>query len=288
MDDKMSLQKIIKLNNDSFCLKASIDGSGLVAIVVGSHKYYPRTFSENLKSKLQLVCADTRGFVPASPNHTEDDFTIDKLVQDIEAMRVSLGADRIILIGHSIHAFMTLEYTRQFPDRVSHLVLIAFSPITGPEIYKEADQYFEESVCLERKAAFATCMGKFVESADQSFVARMLAFGPRLWYDEHFDASNLWDGVEINPIGATIIWGPMFGDYDIASSLKAIKCPIFLALGRYDYFNPPHLWDKYRKDASDLTIRIFEKSGHTPQLEEPDNFDAELMKWLENKINCRL
>ncbi|MDJ1258058.1 MAG: alpha/beta hydrolase [Candidatus Midichloria sp.] len=49
----------------------------------------------------------------------------------------------------------------------------------------------------------------------------------------------------------------------------------------YDDFNPPHLWEKYRTFASDFTVRIFEKSNHTPQLEEPDNFDEELMKWLE-------
>ena len=51
----MSTEKIIELNRDNFCLKASIDGNGPVAIVIGRHKYYPRTFSENLKSKLQLV-----------------------------------------------------------------------------------------------------------------------------------------------------------------------------------------------------------------------------------------
>ena len=170
---KSHLRRIIELNRDNFCLKASVDGSGLVAIVIGSHKYYPRTFSENLKSKLQLVCADTRGFVPASANHTESDFTAGKLIQDIEGLRVSLD--------------------------------------------------------------------------------------PRL-----------------------------FGTFDIASSLKAIKCQVFLALGRYDYFNLLHLWEKYRDQLSDLTIRIFEKSGHTPGLEEPDNFDEELMKWLGNKINANL
>lgn len=138
----MSLQKIIELNRDSFCLKASIDGSRPVAIVIGSHKYYPRTFSENLKSKLQLVCADKRGFFHASESHTENDFITLKITHDIEALRLSLGADKIILIGHSIHAFMAMEYARAFPDRVSHLVLIASSPITGPEIYKEADKYF--------------------------------------------------------------------------------------------------------------------------------------------------
>ncbi len=278
----MSTEKIIELNRDNFCLKAASSSSGSVAIVIGSHKYYPRTFSENLKTKLQLVCADTRGFVPALSDHSESDFTIAKILQDIEALRLSLGADRIILIGHSIHAFMALEYARQFPDRVSHLVLIASSPTAGVEIYKEADRYFEESVCPERKAAFAASMQKFIESGDQSFVARLLSFGPRIWYDANFDASKLWEGVEINSVGAGIIWGSMFADYDLSSALKAIKCPIFLALGRYDYFNPPHLWEKYREHVSDLTVRIFEKSAHTPQLEESRNFDEELIGWLDN------
>jgi proline iminopeptidase len=284
----VSTEKIIELSRDNFCLKAESFGSGPVAIVIGSHKYYPRTFSENLKTKLQLVCADTRGFVPALSDHSESDFSIAKILQDIDALRLSLGVDRIILIGHSIHAFMALEYARQFPDRVSNLVLIASSPTAGVEIYKEADRYFEESVCPERKAAFAASMQKFLESGDQSFVARLLSFGPRIWYDANFDASKLWEGVEVNSVGAGIIWGSMFADYDLASALKAIKCPIFLALGRYDYFNPPHLWEKYREHASDLTVRIFEKSAHTPQLEESNNFDEELIRWLDNKINGNL
>ena len=35
-----------------------------------------------------------------------------------------LGADKIILIGHSIHAFMVMEYARAFPERGSHLGII--------------------------------------------------------------------------------------------------------------------------------------------------------------------
>ena len=284
----MSTKKIIELNRDNFCLKSASVGSGPVAIVIGSHKYYPRTFSDSLKTKLQLVCADTSGFVPALSDHSESNFTVDKITHDIEALRLSLGADKIILIGHSIHAFMALEYACAFSDKISHLVLIASSPTAGSEIHEEADRYFEESVCPERKAAFATSMQTFVESCDQSFIARLLSFGPRIWYNENFDASKLWEGVEINSVGAGIIWGSMFADYDISLALKAIKCPTFLALGRYDYFNPPHLWEKYREHASDLTIRIFEKSGHIPQLEEPYNFDKELIGWIDNKINGNL
>ena len=75
----------------------------------------------------------------------------------------------------------------------------------------------------------------------------------------------------------------MYADYNVANALKAMSCPIFLALGRYDYFNPPHLWEKYREYASDLTVRIFEKSGHTPQLEESDLFDEAFFSWLQAK-----
>ncbi len=278
----MLADNITQLNTDHFCLKVKKVGTGPVAMVIGSHQYYPRTFSKHLQTKLQLVCTDTRGFVPTLSDHSESDFTIDKIIQDIEMIRASLQSDRIILIGHSIHAFMAMEYAKRFPEKVSHLVLIASSPTAGPEIYKEADRYFEESVCPQRKSALEASMQRFMESGDQSFVARLLSFGPRIWYDANFDASSLWEGVEVNSIGAGIIWGSMFAHYNTASALKAIKCPTFLALGRYDYFNPPHLWERYRGDALNLTVRIFEQSAHTPQLEESHYFDEELMRWLDH------
>ncbi len=265
---------------DGFSLKVSICGKNSPAIVIGSHKYYPRTFSYNLGKKLQLIYVDTRGFTKNDPVHNEADFTLEKIIQDIEMIRQKLGFEKIILIGHSIHAFMALEYAKKYPNVVSHLVLIASSPISGPDLFKEADRYFDESVSPERKITFAKNMEAFLTNDDQSFTRRMLAFGPRLWYSHAFDASHLWEEVEMNNLGSDIIWGTMFTNYETARVVRNIKCPVFLALGRFDYFNPPHLWEKYRENFSDLTIRIFEKSSHTPQLEEPDNFDRELMEWF--------
>ncbi len=71
---------MIEFERDGFCLKATKTGTGPTAMVIGSHKYYPRTFSQKLKSKLELVCVDTRGFVPVSKNHTENNFTLDNLI----------------------------------------------------------------------------------------------------------------------------------------------------------------------------------------------------------------
>ena len=36
-----------------------------------------------------------------------------------------------------------------------------------------------------------------------------------------------------------------------------------------------------RSSFADLTLRVFDRSSHTPQLEESDVFDAELLRWLD-------
>ena len=57
--------------------------------------------------------------------------------------------------------------------------------------------------------------------------------------------------------------------------------PVLLALGRYDFVvAPPSSWDRVRAQFRDLTVRVFEHSGHTPQLEEAALFDRELIRWL--------
>ncbi|HET9314279.1 MAG TPA: alpha/beta hydrolase, partial [Vicinamibacteria bacterium] len=64
--------------------------------------------------------------------------------------------------------------------------------------------------------------------------------------------------------------------------LEALDRPVFLALGRYDFLvAPPSSWDRVRPKFKDLTVRVFERSGHTPQHDEPALFDAELLRWIE-------
>lgn len=280
----MSSKKIIEFNRGKFCLKVTIEGRGDAAIVIGSHKYYPRTFSKKLKATLKFFYVDTRVFATNDPKSIESDFTINKIVEDIETIREALDIKKAVFIGHSIHALVALEYVKRFPDHVSHLALIASAPIAMPEIAKEANQYLEESVCPERKSALVRSIQKFTGSnRKESFVTRLFSLTPMIWYDYNFNAQKLWKDVKVNSMGAKIIWERLFEDYDAAKSLKIIKCPILIALGRYDYFNPPHLWESFRDCISDLTIRVFERSAHTPQLEEHDNFDEEIMKWLEQK-----
>jgi proline iminopeptidase len=270
-----------------FELKYQIEGTGAPVIVIGSAIYYPRTFSQRLRDHFCLVFIDHRGFAQPSNSLEPSDYTLDAVLDDIEHVRKALNLPRVIIIGHSGHGYMALEYAKKYPNAVSHLVLLAMSPDSSPQSFEAADRYFQESVCQERKTLLAKNLANLQAEIDlnpsQAFITRALKFGPMVWYDENFDASNLWKDVKVNPEIMDYLWGKVFREIDITKNLDKLNSPVLLGLGRYDYWNPPYLWETVRTQFKDLTIRVFEKSGHTPQYEEPELFDQELLQWLTSR-----
>lgn len=272
------------LSRDNFILKSISKGSGVDVIVIGSHLYYPRTFSENLYSYFRFHFMDHRGFAESVGEANQTDFTIDKIIDDIEAFRLALRLENVIVLGHSVHALMAIQYTLKYQQYVKGLMLIATSPfVIGQQLYALANEYFEKHATEERKKLLAQNL--VLRTPQTDFITRMLLFAPMLWYNHQYDAKHLWADVVLNPVAAPIIWGPLFEHCDVKYDLSQISCPIFLGLGLYDYWNPPYLWDEIISNSNNnITRHIFEHSGHNPQLEESEQFSTVMIEWLK-KIN---
>lgn len=272
---------------DGFDLSYRIEGTGRDALVIGSTVYYPRTFSQHLREHLRLVFMDHRGFGQPTAPYSNESFELERLVDDVEALRQALRLDKIVVIGHSGHGYMALEYAKKYPQHVSHVVLIALSPDSTPESFAAADQYLEDSVCPERKSRLARNMallGADIEAdPNHRFIHYSLRSGARIWYEPAFDARPLWADVEPVPEMFDYVWGKLFPRLDITVGLDRLTMPVWLGLGRYDFWNPPHLWNPVRGQFRDLRLRVFEQSGHTPQYEQPEAFDRELLAWLDEK-----
>ncbi|MFD1145201.1 alpha/beta fold hydrolase [Larkinella insperata] len=271
---------------DGFKLGYKVEGEGMPALVIGSTVYYPRTFAGDLRQSLQLIFIDHRGFVAPPPGDWKDeDFELAVLLNDIETIRKALGLERFVVVGHSGHAFLALEYAKNYPQYVAQVVMIGASPDYSAATTQARWTFFEQDTTPERKAAFEASMAQLPErlAADPNrrFVHLCLSAGPASWYDYRYDAMALWEGVYTNRQVFDYVWGVVFRDIDITAGLETLDVPVFLALGRYDYLTGlPFLWDAVRHQFKNLTIRIFEKSAHTPQLEEPDRFNQELVRWL--------
>ena len=273
---------------DGFKLRYVIEGSGQPAIVIGSSVYYPRSFSQNLRKSLQLIFVDWRGFAEVSSSHPTRQPSFAILLDDIELVRQKLGLEKCIVIGHSAHALLALEYAKKYSQHVSNVIMIGVSPNFNADHAKMAERNWEESVWPERKAALAKRIGELSDQElekllpPEKFIRWYVRRDPQAWFDFHFDSSSLWKGIVPNMAMLDFLYGEALRDLDITKGLDQFHLPVFLALGRFDFIvAPPSSWDPLRKKFKRLTVRIFERSGHSPQYEEADLFDEEILSWLK-------
>ncbi|TCO54179.1 proline iminopeptidase [Actinocrispum wychmicini] len=85
-------------------------------------------------------------------------YTVARQVADLEAIRVAIGADQIVLIGQSWGGSLTAQYLAAHPDRVARAVITSPGPIWRGDVTEanEGDPWTEEpDVSLRDLAMFA-------------------------------------------------------------------------------------------------------------------------------------
>jgi proline iminopeptidase len=270
-----------------FHLRYRIEGSGIPTLVIGNSIYYPRVFSQHLRSQLRFIFLDHRGFAPRVDNVDTSAYALDTLTDDMERARKTLNLGRIAVIGHSGHAFMALEYAKKYPQNVSHVIMISIGPDMSAATSAATAQRWRDSASSERKAVMAENRQRIPDSLlarlspSERYIRRNVRDAPRSWYNPRFDPSLIWEGSNVNTDVMNHVWGRLFPRLEITRGLDRLDAPVFLALGRYDFLvPPPSVWDGMRSKFKDITVCVFEKSGHTPPCEEASLFDKELLSWL--------
>lgn len=287
METTCTRSKAGQIDIAGFQLGFVSEGQGDPALVIGSSVYYPRTFSPQLRQHFHFHFVDHKGFVPPpSGSFANSTFSMDAIIADIEAQRKFLNLDRFTIIGHSGHAFMALEYAKRYPQHIQAVVLLGVSPNYSPSSHEAGQKYFDDFASLERKEALAENLKhlgpEIAANPEKRFVTYCLRMGPKSWYEINFDATELWRGVYTNMQVFDYVWGEVFRDIDITQGLDKLNAPVFLGLGRYDFLTgPPSLWDKVLPYFKNIECKIYEKSSHTPQLEESHLFDQDLLAWFQ-------
>jgi proline iminopeptidase len=77
-----------------------------------------------LEKTFQLIYLDQRGS-GRSERPWRGDYSMAALVDDIDALRKTLGVDRLALMGHSFGGTLALEYAAAHPEHVAKVVLVS-------------------------------------------------------------------------------------------------------------------------------------------------------------------
>lgn len=275
-----------KIQIDGLELAYSVEGEGTPVLVIGSRIYYPRLFSKGIREQLQLIFIDHRGFVESPQALQPQDYSLDHIVDDIETIREQLGLKSLVVLGHSGHAFVALEYAKKYPAYVQKIVLLNTAPTNSQERQRLSFADFDQTASMERKTKFeqdiALLASDIEKEPERRFAHLLIRMGAQSFYDYTFDAASMWDGICTNMPVIDHLWGEAFARINLIERLAGIDKPVFIGLGRYDYLVAPvSLWDSVESTYSNVTKVIFERSGHNPMLEESQLFDSTLIKWIQ-------
>ncbi|MFZ2054152.1 MAG: alpha/beta hydrolase [Candidatus Aminicenantales bacterium] len=262
-----------------------IEGKGTPWLGLGHSESQRRILSQELRNHFKFIFMDLRHDARSNCSLEISKMTLDTYLDDIDKVRRTLGLDKAVVFGHSIHGYIALEYGRKYPKNTSHVVMTGNTPYRVAGV---ADEFWESDASSERKMILKQNWEKITEdelsqmSPKERAVKTYMAMAPKLFYDPTYDLSWIYEVVETNQDIAIHLFNVVFKDYDIAKRPGRIETPVFLAIGRYDYLWPYFLWDDRRDVLPNLSYNLFEKSGHFPMVEEQELFDKKLLEWIKS------
>lgn len=267
---------------DNVSLPYYIEGKGQPCIVVSDPDYSKKVLSPHLRKHLKLFFTEPRVFHIHNHPIKFDNVTMETLANDIENLREHLQLDQTAIMGHSIGGLFALEYTKKYPENVSHLIMLNTPPQL--EYWNTLQDYWRKHASIERILDYEknkSNLERIRERISPSELSTLewLVDASLRWYDTSFDSRYLWEGYRINNEGLAHIMNHVMSSYDVRADTP-VEVPVFMSQSIHDYIVPYRLWDDYRDVFSNLTLNVFEKSGHTPQLEEQELFDKLLLEWI--------
>ena len=272
----------IQVQDAIFEYSAEGSGSPLV-IFTGSENVGQKLFPEELKDNFLIIHADPSKIDTIVISY----ISLNDILEDLEKMRVTIGAEKIGILGHSMFGLIPMEYALKYPDNISFAISTGSQPYNNEVSAKASEKYWEENA-LERRKQIRDQNWKELEGIDwsalsptQQFIKSYTADTPFRFYDPTFDQSSFWDGVEINMAFLSHYGGTLMKDFDNSENYKNIKTPILVITGKYDFGAPYYLWEDFEGIIPSFTLKVYEHAGHNPFMEYPEDFTKDVLEWTK-------
>ncbi len=116
------------LTSDGVALHVEVGGSGLPCLYVhggpGSGSYWVRKFTGAIfEHHFKMIYVDQRGACRSS-SPKDGNYSMARLVQDFEEVRLALGIKRWLTMGHSFGGLLQMGYVTRFPKVILGMLLI--------------------------------------------------------------------------------------------------------------------------------------------------------------------
>lgn len=226
---------------------------------------------ELLAEQRRVVMFDQRATgrssaAPANPR-------IDQWVADVEAVRRTLGAERIDLLGHSFGGYLALSYAVAHGDRVRKLVLVdSAAPEPSENVQLLGEVYPERIAEWHRQRA--SLADKF--PAEEISIFFSMEFVDPAWSERYLEhVRGLTYDISVNNALRSDMERRHLGE-----QIGEIDMPVLVLHGRFDSVLAPSTSWAIHQALPNSRFQVIEKSGHMPFVEQPGTFVAAVSEFL--------
>jgi len=223
---------------------------------------------------LQLVLYDHRGHGRSEWVDVEQ-CTQDQLVADVEGVRQALGLGAVSVLGISWGGFLGLMYAARHPASVRALAVVGAS--ASRDFMRRAEENARRRATPAQWAAYRSLWDGSLTD-DESFRQAFDTIRPLYFFDERLATASLLLRAEIRYRLAVrkFIIDHEYPRYDCRPELGRIACPTLVAVGRHDWLCPVDQAEEIHRLIPRSTLAVFERSGHSPHVEEREAFAGAL------------
>ncbi len=233
--------------------------------VLMDHRVFVHQVPE-LARRYRVLTWDVRGHGRSRPLGRS--FSIARAAGDLEAILDHVGADRAALVGHSMGGYISQELALRQPDRVSALIAVSASPLTGAQ------------PLFLRLGIPLSVIG--FRLAPDRLIRRLITLGAGLRPEVRRDALEASRAVSKREFDA--IWPALVRGFRPQGSCRP-DLPLLLMHGdRDDWVAFGALQGLTRRWASDspwCRYRVIPNAGHNAHQDNPEFFNRELIAFLQ-------
>jgi len=233
-----------------------------------------------------LIMLNPRGTGGSGRPADKRAYQIDDYVTDVEELRVHLGLERMLLLGHSHGGIVAQAYAAKFPGRVHALVLASTlarfaaeqETVMREEMEKRSGQawYQDAMQALEQEQA-----AKF--ETDEELAE--LTFRELPLYFAHFGPAEAGylDTLKSDTVNANALKlfnSEIFNTFDLRSALPNITAKTLVITGDEDFICGPICSDEICAGIAGARKVIVGDAGHMLFVEQPQAFHDEVADFL--------
>jgi proline iminopeptidase len=236
----------------------------------------PRASFGRLADEYRVVVFDARG---SGQSEGTGAFSHEQWAADIDGLRDWIGAEQIVIAGGSYGGFMAMEYAIRYPHRVIAMVLRDTSADNGNAHLARENALASDRVRIDMEKFDRIDAGRVADNDDLRDCWREIL----PLYDYNYDPASVEKKVEATPYryeAHNYAFSRNLPEYDLKPKLPSLALPTLITVGRTDWITPVSCSQKIAELIPGSELVVFEKSGHSPQIEEAELWTATVRGFL--------